>query len=227
MSRSRLTLRTFLIGAIAIAWLSILAAAPTRAEDTCVAAAPDEPDAVRGITWTGTVVGIQKRRVDADGIEHWTIEFAVDHVFTHDPDRDFPKGAILAPGLPFTLPNATCGRSPGDLGLLVGHRYLVTAGFIADGGIAVSNLAIWELDGERASIVPGLYPSGLASADITGVRTLAEALALLGIAQPQPTEPPILAAPGSPVDWTVPFALAAVIAVAGLAAVGVRRRRAA
>src|SRR5260221_4748384 len=225
MSASRVTLQSVVVGATALAWLAIVAAAPDLGEDTCVADAPHEVNAIRGLTWTGTVVAIQKVSVDHEGIEHWTIKFAVDQVYAHAPDRDFPKGAILATGVPFSLPNATCGHSRGDLGLAVGHRYLVSAGFIADNGISIGNLAIWGIDGEAAAIVPGLYETSFVSPEITGVRTLGEALSLLGVARAQPTEDPSSAAPSINADstWSL-AAIAAAAALLSLAAVALRRR---
>ena len=134
--------------------------------------APHEADAVRGITWTGTVSALQERNVDHDGVEHWTITFAVDHVYAHAEDRDFPKAAILAPGVPFTLPYAACGPGRGDLGLAVGHPYLVRAEFIADNGISLGNLAIWEIEGDGVALVPGPYQTSFVSAEISGASTL-------------------------------------------------------
>jgi hypothetical protein len=222
MSASRVTLGA----AAALALLVFVSVAPALAEDTCVADAPHDVEAIRGFTWTGTVVAIQKLRVDDEGIQQWTIEFAVDHVYAHVPDRDFPKGAILAPGLPFTLPNAACGDSRGDLGLAVGHRYLVSAGFIADEGIALGNLAIWRIDGQDAAIVPGLYQTSFVSPEITGVGTLAEALALLGVEQAQPKDVSPSIAPATKADSTLVFAaIAAGAALVSVAALVLLRRR--
>ena len=104
MGRVRGRPKRLLLSATALAWVTIVAAAPALAEDTCVPDAPHEADAVRGITRTGTASALQERNVDHDGVEHWTITFAVDRVYAHAEDRDFPKAAILAPGVPFTLP---------------------------------------------------------------------------------------------------------------------------
>lgn len=223
MSGSRVTLRSVFVAATALASLAIFSAAPAHGEDTCVADAPHEPAAIRGLTWTGTVVGIKKDRVDDVGIEHWTIDFAVDHVYAHDPDRDFPKGATLAAGEAFALPSDTCGRR-GDMGLTVGGRYLVSAGFVTDQGSSLGNLAIWALDGERPTIVPGLYETSFVSPAITGVRTLGEALTLLGIEHPQSTALPSPAAPSNQADWGLPL-LAAVASAAVVWLVALRRLR--
>ena len=225
MSGVRVALRS-LVGTALLAGLAIVAMTPVRAEDTCVADAPHDANAIRGHTWSGTVAQIEKRGVDYGGVERWIVEFVVDRVYAHNPEREFPKDAILAAGARFALPSDNCGRR-GDMGLIVGARYLVSAGFVAGEGTALGNVAIWTLDGERASIVPGLYQTSFASSDITGVRTLGEALDLIGIAEPQPTElTPTAPATAAALDWSLPLAGLAVFAVIiGGVAFGLRGRR--
>jgi hypothetical protein len=202
-----------------------MAVAPASAEDTCFGVAPEDGAATRGITWSGTVVGIRKTGISEFGDEYWAITFAVDRVYAHDPTRDFPKGAVLAAGEPFVLPNSTC-MGNGALGVKLGGRYLVSAAFVSDQGAALNGIAIWAITGETAAIVPGLYGTAHPPAEIARVRTVDEALSLLEIEAPIATVPPLEPPLTSLGDSTVPFGpLAALLAILGLGVGVVLRHR--
>jgi hypothetical protein len=209
-------LRGLTVGAATLAWMVAAGASTAIAEDTCFDVAPGLPADIRGITWSGMVTAIRQISVDEVGDELWDITFAVDRVYAHDPDRDFPKGAVLAAGQWFLLPNSTCTRH-GDLGMKVGGQYLVSTAFVGDRGTAMSSLAIWAVNGEQASLVPGLYGTAVAGAEIRSVRTVDEALSLLGIEQQ--TETPTPSITSSQTDPAMPLrGLAALAAIAGLGA---------
>ena len=167
------------ISATALGWAYL----PPRAsaEETCVASAPLQPSDVVGHTWSGTVVEIRQTGLDDVGFEVWSIVMAIDHVYAHRQDRDFPAGQAFSPGILFELRSSNCG-SRGDMGLRVGGRYLVSTAFVTQQhGTSLGNLIAWEIHGEDANVVPGLYQTTHVSADLVSVRTVREALALLGI----------------------------------------------
>lgn len=167
-----------------------------RAEDTCVAAAPGTAADVIGHTWSGTVVGTRPNGTDDVGAELWTITFMVDRVYAHLADHEFPPNLAFAPGFLFDLPSDNCGRR-GDMGLEIGKRYLISTAFIGNGTF-IGNLAAWELKDGRASIVPNLYETSFVAQDLVSVKTLADALTLLGLPAPSADPSPSAAVASAP-----------------------------
>jgi hypothetical protein len=227
------------LGALAIvagAWLVL--PAHGIAEDTCAPSAPLQPQDVIGITWSGTVAQVRQTGLNDAGIQLWSIRMAVDTVYAHLPDRDFPTGAVLAPGVVFELPSDSCGRK-GDMGMRVGQRYLVSTAFVASDGTSIGNLIVWEINGPEAHLVPGLYQTSFVSEQLISVKSVGEALTLVGISgqaaeSPAPGESPNRTAeavpPSTAADSRGAIGLAAVVglvvAAVALAAWQIRKRQA-
>ncbi|HET7182660.1 MAG TPA: hypothetical protein VFI15_10545 [Candidatus Limnocylindrales bacterium] len=180
----RVLRRGFFRLAMALAVACLAVPATTIAEDTCAAAGPFQTSDVVGLTWSGSVVQTRKIGLE-DGYEKWVIVMAVDRVYAHLPNHDIPRGTVLAAGSTFELPSDNCGRT-GDMGMHVGKRYLVSAGFVAKGGTALTNLVVWEIDGTNVRFPQGLYNLPIDAHELSSARTLSEALGVLGLAA-QPT----------------------------------------
>ncbi len=164
----------------------MIGSAPINAENPCPSVAPSNVAAVRGNTWIGTVVAAHPTdTVDADGLQHWLLVFAVDTVLSTLGDNQPAHATDLVAGTHFSLPSTNCTH-PGDLGLAVGDRYLVSTGQIGRHGTLSQNEIAWMIDNGRASVVD-YYDVGHLPAALSSVRNVGDLVALLAPSKLPPT----------------------------------------
>lgn len=148
---------------------------PALAEDVCFHAAPLDVAAVRGYTWTGTVVSVRPAAADVHGAEQTFIEFDVEAVHAHAEGSEFPADVKLEAGSRLGFLSHSCS---GPTGLREGSRYLATASFLSTYS-TTNRFAAWRLDGARATLVEAMYRTGRPPASLSEATSLGEALALV------------------------------------------------
>jgi hypothetical protein len=185
-----------------------------RAENDCFRIGPGQVADATGGIWSGRLSAV---RMDDSNAEISRLTFDVDSVFAGKRvkhDRDHLR---LMPDEALTLVYSRCPESdtPADLGLSIGHRYLVSQrGGPSPDSILTANTVIWEIDDHDNLAYEDFYdqPSDV-EATFRSVRTLQQAIGLMASDALPPTDASAVYRHGD--DWSLRSLLMLVTAVAG------------